>query len=437
VATVTRRASLAGATDGRASQGDLPFFVWRDMTDPKITRRKVTDYTPDPHNANKGTERGQYMVDTSVEQVGLARSIVAAADGTIPAGNKTLQAAVDAGITDVIEVETDGRALVVVKRTDWATVDSEAARKYAYLDNRASEVGLAWDAEQVLADLGAGVDLSDMFHDDEIEMLLAGLDGYDSVLGVEKGAQPNPRNLPIDAIFTISSAPRCCVAVDAGFKYGRQTSSAMANGEILCLYHDKKQGHEIVFLDNDYFNYSHAIHLECVKKYKPKYATVCDVMTRGQCAKDNITFRELDHILDWAEELAEYAENVIVIPKWDCIDRIPEKFMLGFSVPTSHGGTALPVEAFKGRRIHLLGGGWRAQLDYMAALGDDVVSFDNNYENVKCEYGQFALPDGEYKDLDDLIPFERTNGLLTSLTLGLGHIAAKVNELHAGSAHPA
>jgi hypothetical protein len=142
------------------------------MTDPKITRRKVTDYTPDPHNANKGTERGQYLIDSSVEQVGLARSIVAAADGTIPAGNKTLQAAVDAGITDVIEVETDGRALVVVKRTDWATVDSEAARKYAYLDNRASEVGLAWDAQQVLADLGAGVDLGDMFFDWEIDKVL-------------------------------------------------------------------------------------------------------------------------------------------------------------------------------------------------------------------------------------------------------------------------
>ena len=24
----------------------------------RVTRRKLTDYVPDPHNANKGTERG-------------------------------------------------------------------------------------------------------------------------------------------------------------------------------------------------------------------------------------------------------------------------------------------------------------------------------------------------------------------------------------------
>jgi len=135
----------------------------------RVTRRKLSDYKPDPHNANKGTERGVYMLDRSIEEVGLARSIVAAADGTIPAGNKTLQAAADAGIEAVIEVETDGRALVVVKRTDWETADAEQARKYAYYDNRAAEVGLEWDAEQLLADLDAGLDLSALFFDWELE----------------------------------------------------------------------------------------------------------------------------------------------------------------------------------------------------------------------------------------------------------------------------
>lgn len=84
--------------------------------DVTVRRRKISDYVPDPHNANKGTERGQYMIDASVNEVGLARSIVAANDDTIPAGNKTLQAALDAGLEDVIEVETDGRSLVVVNR---------------------------------------------------------------------------------------------------------------------------------------------------------------------------------------------------------------------------------------------------------------------------------------------------------------------------------
>jgi len=139
------------------------------MADVKVSRRKITDYTPDPHNANQGTERGQYLIDHSVESVGLARSIVAANDDTIPAGNKTLQAAVDAGIEDVIEVETDGRALVVVKRTDWAGVDDPAARKYAYLDNRAGEVGLDWDAAVISGDIDAGIDLGDLWFPHELE----------------------------------------------------------------------------------------------------------------------------------------------------------------------------------------------------------------------------------------------------------------------------
>jgi len=134
----------------------------------RVTRRKLSDYKPDPHNANRGTERGVYMLDRSIEEVGLARSIVAAADGTIPAGNKTLPAAADAGIEAVIEVETDGRALVVVKRTDWETADAEQARKYAYYDNRASEVGLEWDAEQIVADIEARIHLSALFTEAEL-----------------------------------------------------------------------------------------------------------------------------------------------------------------------------------------------------------------------------------------------------------------------------
>jgi hypothetical protein len=412
-------------------------------------RRRYTDdrdYTPDPSNANKGTERGQYMIDTSVESVGLARSIVAANDDTIPAGNKTLQAALDAGIEDVIEVETDGNALVVVKRTDWPTVDSEAARKYAYLDNRASEVGLAWDAEQVLADLDAGVDLSGMFLDDELDTLLAEVDGYDSALGVEKGAQPNPRQLPIDVIITAGVIGKtaldeceitnwaCCLAVRSGLQYGIQSTGSGG----VCVLHDKMRGHEVAFIDNDYFNYDHDIHVEAIEKWRPKYATVCDVMTREQCAKDEIAFYELEQILEWAEELSEHAENVIVIPKWDCIDRIPEKFMLGFSVPTSHGGTPLPTSAFEGRRVHLLGGSWSAQLAHMAALGDDVVSIDNNYIFNMARFGQFTRPDGTTAQVaQDLDMGYATNPRWIALAISFGAIGAKVNELYAGSATPA
>lgn len=143
-------------------------------TPPKITRKKLTDYLPDDHNANAGTERGLQMIEDSLQQDGVGRSIVADAMGRVPAGNKTLEAAMNAGITDVIEIETDGNALIVHKRSDWDLSDpTGAARRYAYRDNRAAEVGLSWSADQIAADVEAGVDLSGMFADYELSAIYA------------------------------------------------------------------------------------------------------------------------------------------------------------------------------------------------------------------------------------------------------------------------
>jgi outer membrane lipoprotein SlyB len=100
----------------------------------------ITDLQPDPRNANKGTERGAYMVAHSLEEYGAGRSILADAEGVVIAGNKTLQAAADLGIP-VRVVQTDGRELVVVQRTDLSLMDDDQrARLLAYADNRASIV---------------------------------------------------------------------------------------------------------------------------------------------------------------------------------------------------------------------------------------------------------------------------------------------------------
>lgn len=142
----------------------------------KTTDRKITDYTPDPANANRGTQRGVYMVEESLQQTGAGRSIVVDRNGVIIAGNKTQQAALDSGIVEVVEVETDGNQLVVVKRNDLDLSNGdERARLLAYYDNRASEVGLEWDAEQLLADMEAGLDLDGMFATEELADILGDL----------------------------------------------------------------------------------------------------------------------------------------------------------------------------------------------------------------------------------------------------------------------
>ena len=129
----------------------------------------ITDLQPDPRNANKGTERGAYMVAHSLEEYGAGRSILADAEGVVIAGNKTLQAAADLGIP-VRVVQTDGRELVVVQRTDLSLMDDDKrARLLAYADNRALEVGLEWDAGEIALDLSAGLDLSGLFYENELQ----------------------------------------------------------------------------------------------------------------------------------------------------------------------------------------------------------------------------------------------------------------------------
>lgn len=148
--------------------------------EPKITRRKISDYIPDDNNANVGTERGLDMIEKGLNKLGAGRSIVADKHGKIPAGNKTLEAAQLAGITDVLEIAPDGHALIVHKRTDWDLDDPKgAAREYAYLDNRTNEVGLAWDANRIAADVAAGVDLAGMWTEPELAMLTGNVSGIE------------------------------------------------------------------------------------------------------------------------------------------------------------------------------------------------------------------------------------------------------------------
>lgn len=142
------------------------------MTEPKIIKGKISDLIPDDKNANKGTERGRYMIERSLTDLGAGRSIVVDKNGKIIGGNKTTEAAYESGIEDAIVIQTDGTKLIVHQRIDLDLDEDEKARKLAIADNRTSEISLTWDAE-VLAELAQETDLSDYFKDEEIEDILA------------------------------------------------------------------------------------------------------------------------------------------------------------------------------------------------------------------------------------------------------------------------
>lgn len=129
---------------------------------------------PDTRNANKGTARGRSALETSLEKFGAGRSILADRDGNVIAGNKTLEVAVEKGLTPRF-VHTDGHELVVVIRTDLQLDgDDGKARQLAYADNRVAELDLEWDASRLLEDAQVGVDLDVAgFREHEVAALLS------------------------------------------------------------------------------------------------------------------------------------------------------------------------------------------------------------------------------------------------------------------------
>lgn len=110
----------------------------------QVKEINIDDLIQDDHNANRGTILGQALIEASIENLGLGRSIVVDRNNKIIAGNKTQKGARAKGITNALVVETDGSQLVVVKRTD-LDMDDPKGRALALADNRTAEQNLNWD----------------------------------------------------------------------------------------------------------------------------------------------------------------------------------------------------------------------------------------------------------------------------------------------------
>lgn len=137
----------------------------------------MTQIQPDQHNANQGTQRGRELLRQSLKELGAGRSILLDKDGNIIAGNKTFEGAQEVGLK-VRVVKAERGELVAVQREDLDLNDPTGeARRLAYLDNRVSELDLAWDPEQLAEDLQAGMDLDSLgFLEKELKELLAEID---------------------------------------------------------------------------------------------------------------------------------------------------------------------------------------------------------------------------------------------------------------------
>ena len=116
----------------------------------------------DDHNANKGTDRGRELLSQSVRELGGGRSVLLDKNGKLIAGNKTFDAAQEAGLKIRI-VRARRNELVAVQRDDLDLSESSGeARRLAYMDNRVSELDLEWDVAQLALDISQGINLHEL-----------------------------------------------------------------------------------------------------------------------------------------------------------------------------------------------------------------------------------------------------------------------------------
>jgi hypothetical protein len=141
---------------------------------PTVKIVPIADLLLDENNANLGTKRGRQALDESLKKYGAGRSILVDKNFTTMAGNKTLEGAKKEGFERVVVVDTDGKTLVAVRRTD-LLASSKKGRELAIADNRIAELDLRWD-DEVLAALQAD-DMSWLFTPSEIEDLIDGNQG--------------------------------------------------------------------------------------------------------------------------------------------------------------------------------------------------------------------------------------------------------------------
>ena len=133
-----------------------------------LKKVSLDEITPDKYNANMGTERGKASLDTSLQRYGAGRSILLDRNNKIIAGNQTFASAGELGFEDVIVVESDGKSLIAVKRTDM-DLDDKDGREMAYADNKVGSDNLNWDVSRLEEDFRSGeLDLSPFFTEEEI-----------------------------------------------------------------------------------------------------------------------------------------------------------------------------------------------------------------------------------------------------------------------------
>lgn len=178
-----------------------------------------------------------------------------------------------------------------------------------------------------------------------------------------------------DLIYCAGGNPRLSqIAYEEGWKLGYRSDKTIGN-------------FPTAFIDIDYKRPNFEKHLEVVKEHHPHYATVPDLS--DLCVDQ----QDIDRALDQYELIALYCDVSLIIPKLSGqIALLPAYVAIGYSIPSSYGGAQFPLWELAGRRVHLLGGSPRKQIQTYHHLSPiaSVMSADGNMaQKMATRYGEY------------------------------------------------
>ena len=127
----------------------------------------ISELKPDKKNARRHNPRNIGMIADSIQEVGASRSIVIDEDNNILAGNGTVEAAAQAGITKMQIVDADGETIIAVRRKG---LTKKQKTRLAIADNRTAELA-EWEPD-VLSDLAEDGLLAGFWSDAELSAIL-------------------------------------------------------------------------------------------------------------------------------------------------------------------------------------------------------------------------------------------------------------------------
>lgn len=111
----------------------------------KFKEIDLSSLLPDKSNPNRHTKRGLELLQKSIRENGVGRSLVVDKNNRLICGNATFEVLKKLGITKTIVVETTGDEVVCVKRTDLDLEKDLKARNLSIADNQTNAIDLNFD----------------------------------------------------------------------------------------------------------------------------------------------------------------------------------------------------------------------------------------------------------------------------------------------------